>query len=43
MDEFVGYDPSERAADEVLALPIYPELREDEVETVVEAVRRFYA
>ncbi|HEY1743413.1 MAG TPA: DegT/DnrJ/EryC1/StrS family aminotransferase [Granulicella sp.] len=33
---------SERAADEVLALPIYPELREDEVETVVEAIRRFY-
>jgi len=26
----------------VLALPIYPELREDEVETVVEAVRQFY-
>ncbi|HEY4357570.1 MAG TPA: DegT/DnrJ/EryC1/StrS family aminotransferase [Acidobacteriaceae bacterium] len=34
---------SERAADEVLALPIYPELRDDEVATVVEAVRRFYA
>jgi dTDP-4-amino-4,6-dideoxygalactose transaminase len=33
---------SERAAEEVLALPIYPELREDEVETVVEAIRRFY-
>jgi len=33
---------SERAADEVLALPIYPELREDEVETVVEAIWRFY-
>jgi dTDP-4-amino-4,6-dideoxygalactose transaminase len=33
---------SERAAAEVLALPIYPELREDEVETVVEAIRRFY-
>ena len=33
---------SERAADEVLALPIYPELREDEIETVVEAIRRFY-
>jgi len=34
---------SERAAEEVLALPIYPELREDEVETVVDAIHRFYA
>jgi len=34
---------SERAATEVLALPIFPELRDDEVETVVEAIRRFYA
>ncbi len=33
---------AERAAAEVLALPIYPELRDDEVESVVEAVRRFY-
>ncbi len=33
---------AERAAVEVLALPIYPELREDEVESVVEGVRRFY-
>ena len=45
---FLGYQTgdfpeSERAADEVLALPIYPELREDEVETVVDAIRRFYA
>ena len=45
---FLGYKTgdfpeSERAANEVLALPIYPELREDEIETVVEAVRRFYA
>lgn len=44
---FLGYrkgdlPESERAAEEVLALPIYPELREDEVETVVDAVRRFY-
>jgi dTDP-4-amino-4,6-dideoxygalactose transaminase len=44
---FLGYKrgdfpESERAADEVLALPIYPELRDDEVETVVDAVRRFY-
>ncbi|HEY4010263.1 MAG TPA: DegT/DnrJ/EryC1/StrS family aminotransferase, partial [Acidobacteriaceae bacterium] len=45
---FLGYKKgdlpeSERAADEVLALPIYPELRDDEVEIVVDAVRRFYA
>jgi dTDP-4-amino-4,6-dideoxygalactose transaminase len=45
---FLGYrkgdfPESERAADEVLALPIYPELREDEVATVVGAIRRFYA
>jgi dTDP-4-amino-4,6-dideoxygalactose transaminase len=33
---------SEKAANEVLALPIFPELREDEQETVVEAIRRFY-
>ena len=36
------FPESERAAAEVLALPIYPELREDEAETVVEAIRRFY-
>jgi dTDP-4-amino-4,6-dideoxygalactose transaminase len=45
---FLGYKKgdlpeSERAAEEVLALPIYPELRDDEVEIVVDAVRRFYA
>jgi dTDP-4-amino-4,6-dideoxygalactose transaminase len=34
---------AERAAAEVLALPIYPHLREDEIDTVVEAIRRFYA
>jgi dTDP-4-amino-4,6-dideoxygalactose transaminase len=44
----LGYKPgafpqAERAAAEVLALPIYPDLREDEVDTVVEAIRRFYA
>jgi dTDP-4-amino-4,6-dideoxygalactose transaminase len=45
---FLGYKAgdfpeSERAAAEVLALPIYPELRDDEQQTVVEAIRSFYA
>jgi dTDP-4-amino-4,6-dideoxygalactose transaminase len=34
---------SEKAAEEVLALPIFPELRPDEQETVVEVIRAFYA
>lgn len=34
---------SELAAQEVLSLPIYPELRDEEQETVVEGIRRFYA
>lgn len=34
---------TELAAHEVLSLPIYPELREDEQETVVDAIRSFYA
>jgi dTDP-4-amino-4,6-dideoxygalactose transaminase len=34
---------AERAAVEVLALPLYPELRDDEQQTVVEAIRAFYA
>jgi dTDP-4-amino-4,6-dideoxygalactose transaminase len=33
---------SERAAAEVLALPMYPELREDEQDVVIDAVRRFF-
>ena len=34
---------SEAAADEVLALPMYPELRDDEQQTVVETIASFYA
>jgi dTDP-4-amino-4,6-dideoxygalactose transaminase len=34
---------SEAAAAEVLALPMYPELREDEQETVVDTIASFYA
>ena len=44
----LGYKPgdfphAERAAAEVLALPLYPELRDDEQQTVVAAIRAFYA
>jgi dTDP-4-amino-4,6-dideoxygalactose transaminase len=43
----LGYEPgslpeSERAAAEVLSLPIYPELGEDQVEQVTAAIRAFY-
>ncbi len=37
------FPEAERAAGEVLALPIFPELREDEVETVVNAIADFYS
>jgi dTDP-4-amino-4,6-dideoxygalactose transaminase len=37
------YPISEAAALEVLALPMYPELREDEQQTVVETIASFYA
>jgi dTDP-4-amino-4,6-dideoxygalactose transaminase len=36
------FPESERAAEEVLALPMYPELRDDEQEIVVETIRTFY-
>jgi dTDP-4-amino-4,6-dideoxygalactose transaminase len=38
-----GFPISETAAQEVLALPMYPELREDEQQTVVETIASFYA
>jgi dTDP-4-amino-4,6-dideoxygalactose transaminase len=37
------FPASERAAEEVLALPMYPDLRVEELESVVEAIRRFYS
>jgi dTDP-4-amino-4,6-dideoxygalactose transaminase len=36
------FPESEKAAKEVLALPMYPELRDDEQELVVETIRSFY-
>ena len=46
--EFLGYKAgdfpeAERASAEVLALPMYPELRVDEQETVVAAIARFFS
>ena len=44
---YLGYQPgscpeSERAAGEVLSLPIYPELTESQLDEVIGAVRAFY-
>jgi dTDP-4-amino-4,6-dideoxygalactose transaminase len=36
------FPETERAAAEVLALPIFPELRDDEQQSVVAAIRDFY-
>ena len=45
--EYLGYKEgdfpvAEKAAKELLSLPIYPELRNDEVEYVCETIRKFY-
>jgi dTDP-4-amino-4,6-dideoxygalactose transaminase len=37
------FPEAERATHEVLALPIFPELREDEQETVVGAIAEFFS
>lgn len=33
---------AEKAAEEIVSLPIYPEIRDDEVEAVAESIRNFY-
>jgi dTDP-4-amino-4,6-dideoxygalactose transaminase len=39
----VALDESERAARDVLALPIYAELDDPRLDAVIDAVRTFYA
>lgn len=36
------FPESERASDQSLAIPVYPELKESDLEYVVDAIRRFY-
>ncbi len=38
-----AFPEAERAADEVLSLPMFPELREEQVQRVAEAVAEFYS
>ena len=38
-----AFPQSEKAADEILTLPLYPTLKEDEVVYVCSAIRAFYA
>jgi dTDP-4-amino-4,6-dideoxygalactose transaminase len=45
--EYLGYrkgafPESERATEEVISLPVYPELRQSQLDEVIEAVRGFY-
>ena len=45
--EYLGYKrgafpESERAAQEVISLPVYPELRQSQLDEVIDAVRSFY-
>jgi dTDP-4-amino-4,6-dideoxygalactose transaminase len=37
-----SYPQSERAAKEVLCLPIYPEMGDEDVETVIDAIRAYF-
>jgi dTDP-4-amino-4,6-dideoxygalactose transaminase len=44
--KYLGYSPgdfpqSERAQEQVLTLPVYPELRDEQIERIVETIRKF--